>query len=128
LYNFPDTEYKHLGRPLVEPVKAFQAKGREHEVMASLMGEFVEFLGSEPNKAGFVRCIDITGGREVTAIQCVNEVDDATSPSEHFVYVTENLPKPGVRIDRRLNELSCRCEGCCDSTDCKCIVMSFGCW
>lgn len=79
-------------------------------------------------------------------IQCVNAIDDETTPTDFF-YVTENCFTSPLHVDRTINSLMvitiftnkvtkilipfllqyCQCSGDC-SIDCKCSNLSFQCW
>ncbi|KAG8225218.1 hypothetical protein J437_LFUL012693 [Ladona fulva] len=59
---------------------------------------------------------DISRGREVNPVQCVNEVDDPNSeegaqgPPRDFTYISENCVTSDIRINRSIASLhSCRC-------------------
>lgn len=47
---------------------------------------------------------DITRGKEVNPIQCVNEVDDDGFPTD-FTYVVENCITTNVQVDGRISSL-----------------------
>ncbi|XP_067130013.1 histone-lysine N-methyltransferase EHMT2-like isoform X2 [Centruroides vittatus] len=71
---------------------------------------------------------DISRGKELNPIQCVNGVDGEPAPTD-FLYVTENCETSPIHVDRTITSLqSCRCDDDCTSPNCTCATISFKCW
>ncbi|XP_023217380.1 uncharacterized protein LOC111619796 [Centruroides sculpturatus] len=72
--------------------------------------------------------IDISRGKELNPIQCVNGIDGEPAPTD-FLYVTENCETSPIHVDRTITSLqSCRCDDDCTSPNCTCATISFKCW
>nr|CAD7398639.1 unnamed protein product [Timema cristinae] len=70
---------------------------------------------------------DISHGKEVNPIQCINWEDDEGEPTD-YVYVSTNCFTSYISIDQTITSLqSCRCTDGCTSTDCRCNTISLGC-
>nr|XP_055074967.1 histone-lysine N-methyltransferase SETDB1-A isoform X1 [Misgurnus anguillicaudatus] len=67
---------------------------------------------------------DISEGKEVLPVPCVNEVDHTPAPS--IRYTKDRSPAPGVSINTSLDFLTgCDCtDGCRDRTKCSCHQMT----
>ncbi|XP_065143921.1 histone-lysine N-methyltransferase SETDB1-A isoform X2 [Paramisgurnus dabryanus] len=67
---------------------------------------------------------DISEGKEVLPLPCVNEVDHTPAPS--IRYTKDRSPAPGVSINTSLDFLTgCDCtDGCRDRTKCSCHQMT----
>ncbi|XP_063216055.1 histone-lysine N-methyltransferase EHMT2 isoform X2 [Bacillus rossius redtenbacheri] len=75
-----------------------------------------------------VLCNDISGGKEMNPIQCVNWEDDALRPTD-FLYVKENCFTSSIDVDRTITSLhSCLCVDSCTSELCMCARFSMGVW
>ncbi|XP_014476702.1 PREDICTED: histone-lysine N-methyltransferase EHMT1 [Dinoponera quadriceps] len=71
---------------------------------------------------------DISRGKEINPVQCVNGHDSEDKPTD-FVYVTENCFTSNINVDRAITSLqSCRCEDNCSSEKCLCGNISLRCW
>ncbi|XP_066586764.1 histone-lysine N-methyltransferase EHMT1 isoform X2 [Prorops nasuta] len=71
---------------------------------------------------------DISRGKEMNPIQCVNGFDSEDKPTD-FIYVTENCFTSHINVDRTITSLqSCRCEDNCSSEKCLCGNISLRCW
>lgn len=71
---------------------------------------------------------DISRGKELNPIQCVNGVDGEPAPTD-FLYITENCETSPIHVDRTITSLqSCRCDDDCTSPNCTCATISFKCW
>ncbi|KAM7306104.1 putative 1,4-alpha-glucan branching enzyme [Ixodes scapularis] len=72
--------------------------------------------------------MDISRGKELNLIQCVNGVDDEPTPSD-YLYLVENCETTPILIDRTITSLqSCKCEDGCASQSCICSNISYRCW
>nr|CAD7199818.1 unnamed protein product [Timema douglasi] len=70
---------------------------------------------------------DISHGKEVNPVQCINWEDDEGEPTD-YVYVSSNCFTSYISIDQTITSLqSCRCTDGCTSTDCRCNTISLGC-
>ncbi|XP_051519584.1 histone-lysine N-methyltransferase SETDB1-A-like [Myxocyprinus asiaticus] len=67
---------------------------------------------------------DISQGREVLPVPCINEVDDTPAPT--VKYTIERIPAPGVSINTSLDFLTgCDCtDGCRDRSKCSCHQLT----
>ncbi|VEN36415.1 unnamed protein product [Callosobruchus maculatus] len=74
-------------------------------------------------------CSDISRGREMNPIQCVNTVDDEPEPRD-YIYITKNcITSNDVHIDTKLAILqSCTCEDRCTTEECECGKLCAKCW
>ncbi|CAH1999344.1 unnamed protein product [Acanthoscelides obtectus] len=74
-------------------------------------------------------CSDISRGREMNPIQCINTVDNESEPRD-YIYITKNCTTSNhVQIDKKLTTLhSCSCEDRCTSEECECGKLSAKCW
>ncbi|UYV82178.1 hypothetical protein LAZ67_21001276 [Cordylochernes scorpioides] len=73
-------------------------------------------------------CRDISRGKELHPIQCVNGVDLEPPPTD-YLYVTENCETSPMNIDRTITSLQfCRCQDDCTTPGCTCATISFKCW
>ncbi|XP_046985834.1 histone-lysine N-methyltransferase EHMT2 isoform X1 [Schistocerca americana] len=71
---------------------------------------------------------DISRGREMNPIQCVNGEDDEEEPSD-YTYVSKNCLTANISIDTAVTSLqSCLCTDNCSSNRCTCTFMSEQCW
>lgn len=71
---------------------------------------------------------DISRGKELNPIDCVNEVDDEPVPTD-FLYLLENCETVPISIDRTITSLqSCKCDDLCTSPSCLCSSISYRCW
>lgn len=71
---------------------------------------------------------DISRGKELNPIDCVNDVDDEPAPID-FLYLLENCETVPISIDRTITSLqSCKCEDLCTSPTCLCSSISYRCW
>lgn len=82
-----------------------------------------------PNaKQNLVIVNDISNGREVNPIQCVNTVDEETQPRD-YTYISQNCVTTDINIDRRVSIVHpCHCENNCDGDDCHCGQTSVANW
>lgn len=81
-----------------------------------------------PKKIETIFHRDLSRGRDVTPIQCLNEIDN-TAPPDNFVYIVDNCETDNVNIDRTITSLqSCRCNNNCRYPSCTCAALSFKCW
>ncbi|KAF5904308.1 histone-lysine N-methyltransferase SETDB1-A-like isoform X1, partial [Clarias magur] len=67
---------------------------------------------------------DISGGKEVVPVPCVNELNDVTPPP--LAYTSHRIPAPGVFINTDLDFMvGCDCtDGCRDRSKCACYQMT----
>ncbi|XP_051527696.1 histone-lysine N-methyltransferase SETDB1-A-like isoform X2 [Myxocyprinus asiaticus] len=67
---------------------------------------------------------DISEGREVLPVPCINEVDN--TPAPNVKYTKERVPAPGVSINTSLDFLTgCDCtDGCRDRSKCSCHQLT----
>ncbi|MCJ8749748.1 hypothetical protein PDJAM_G00179840 [Pangasius djambal] len=67
---------------------------------------------------------DISGGKEVVLVPCVNELNTVSPPS--LTYTRHRLPAPGVFINTNLDFMvGCDCtDGCRDRSKCACYQMT----
>ncbi|KRT78790.1 SET domain-containing protein, partial [Oryctes borbonicus] len=71
---------------------------------------------------------DISNGRELNPIQCINIIDDEPKPT-NFNYVTDYCVTSDINIDNRITSLnSCTCEDNCTVTDCACVKNTSKSW
>lgn len=71
---------------------------------------------------------DISRGKELNLIQCVNGVDDEPAPSD-YLYLVENCETTPINIDRTITTVqSCKCEDGCATQNCHCSNISYRCW
>lgn len=71
---------------------------------------------------------DISRGKELNPVQCINAIDDEPKPTD-FVYITDNCVTSDINLDRKITTLSCcNCEDRCTSADCLCSNHSLRCW
>ncbi|XP_076311848.1 LOW QUALITY PROTEIN: histone-lysine N-methyltransferase EHMT2-like [Tachypleus tridentatus] len=71
---------------------------------------------------------DISRGKELNPIQCVNGLDSEGAPDD-YLYIVDNCETSPINIDRTITSLqSCRCEDDCTSPSCTCATISFKCW
>ncbi len=72
---------------------------------------------------------DITHGKESNPIQCVNDLDEATEPTE-YVYVKNCCQTTPLPVDRNIATLQhCRCQDNCTTEDtCNCSDLSVKSW
>lgn len=77
----------------------------------------------------FFFCSDISKGREINPIQCVNFMDDEPEPTD-FVYISRNCVTSDIQIDQRITSLQCCpcAEKCSSSENCTCGNNSLHCW
>ncbi|XP_067281473.1 histone-lysine N-methyltransferase SETDB1-A isoform X1 [Pseudorasbora parva] len=67
---------------------------------------------------------DISEGREVLPVPCINEVDNTLAPN--VTYTKDRIPAPGVSINTSLDFLiGCDCtDGCRDRSKCACHQLT----
>ncbi|KAJ0180895.1 hypothetical protein K1T71_002980 [Dendrolimus kikuchii] len=72
---------------------------------------------------------DISRGRELYPVPCINEVDDEPLP-EDFTYITSHVMPQLLSIDSTIpNMQGCDCkDGDCSSSTCGCVVLSVRKW
>ncbi|XP_034840842.1 histone-lysine N-methyltransferase EHMT2 isoform X1 [Maniola hyperantus] len=71
---------------------------------------------------------DISNGRELYPVPCVNEVDDATLP-EDFVYVSQHVSHTHIPLDDTVDTMQgCSCADAECSGDCACCVLGVRRW
>ncbi|CAK1599333.1 unnamed protein product [Parnassius mnemosyne] len=72
---------------------------------------------------------DISNGRELYPVSCVNEIDDTPLPDD-FTYVTRHVTPSPVPVDTSLSTLQgCECRsGECGSTSCACSLLGVRNW
>lgn len=77
--------------------------------------------GFEPFDRERLLCKDISRGKEIIAISCVNAVDEAPcpiSPPHEFLYISKNIHK-NTSVNAVKNIMrSCQCEKVCMSCEC----------
>ncbi|KAG5881158.1 hypothetical protein JTB14_024575 [Gonioctena quinquepunctata] len=85
--------------------------------------------GPDSTKYKTILSNDISRGREVNPIQCVNTFDDEPEP-KNYVYITKShITSDGFSIDGKLSLLqTCNCEERCMSDGCACGKLSVKCW
>ncbi|XP_077051343.1 histone-lysine N-methyltransferase SETDB1-A isoform X2 [Siphateles boraxobius] len=69
---------------------------------------------------------DISVGREVLPVPCINEVDNTLAPN--VTYTKDRIPAPGVSVNTSLDFLiGCDCtDGCRDRSKCACHQLTIG--
>ncbi|KAI4459833.1 g9a isoform b [Holotrichia oblita] len=71
---------------------------------------------------------DISNGKEINPIQCINVLDSEAKPI-NFVYVTDYCVTSDINIDNKITSLhSCTCGDNCTVTDCSCVRNSLTNW
>lgn len=72
---------------------------------------------------------DISRGREMNPIQCLNTIDNDLEPKD-YVYISKNIVNSDVlRINTKISSVqSCKCKDRCISDDCSCGKISVKCW
>ncbi|GAB6027120.1 Histone-lysine N-methyltransferase ehmt1, variant 2 [Chamberlinius hualienensis] len=81
-----------------------------------------------PSRSEIIVSYDISKGKEQNPIQCVNGVDNETTPTD-FLYIKENCETSPISLDRLITSLqSCQCDHDCSSAACACCSLSIRCW
>ncbi|XP_023019599.2 histone-lysine N-methyltransferase EHMT2 [Leptinotarsa decemlineata] len=110
------------------PLECVPEEGVCYSVIA-LNVQMQSITGCEGTKYKTILSNDISKGREMNPIQCVNTFDDESEP-KNFVYITKShISTDGYNIDDKLSLMqSCSCEERCTSDYCECGKLSLGCW
>ncbi|CAN7994082.1 unnamed protein product [Ixodes hexagonus] len=119
------------------PVACCKDEKSQSYALLSINQELARILKDKNHKTERILHKDISRGKELNLIQCVNGVDSEPAPSD-YLYLVENCETKPILIDRTITSLqasrdsngesSCKCEDGCASQSCICSNISYRCW
>ncbi|XP_029847057.3 histone-lysine N-methyltransferase EHMT2 isoform X2 [Ixodes scapularis] len=110
------------------PIACCKDEKSQSFALLTINQELARILKDKNQKTERVLHKDISRGKELNLIQCVNGVDDEPTPSD-YLYLVENCETTPILIDRTITSLqSCKCEDGCASQSCICSNISYRCW
>uniref|UniRef100_T1JED5 Histone-lysine N-methyltransferase n=1 Tax=Strigamia maritima TaxID=126957 RepID=T1JED5_STRMM len=110
------------------PIMCCLDKNSQSWMALSMSRQLRHFAKSSISRSEQILHRDITHGKEMCPIQCVNGVDNESFPVD-YLYIIENCETTPLAIDRCITSLqSCSCEDDCLANSCTCSSLSLKCW